>query len=63
LSMGIIAATLFLDPVHAQSMSVLILLWVPIAATIIESVAVYGTDNILVPLLVVVSLNTLRSIG
>lgn len=63
LSLAIIAATLWLDPVHAQSMSLLILLWVPIAATVIESIAIYGTDNVLVPLLVVASLNTLKSMG
>lgn len=63
LSMSIVTLTLFLDPVHAQSMSFLILLWVPIAATVIESVAVFGTDNVLVPLLVVASLNILQSMA
>lgn len=63
LSFGIIGTTFLLDPVSSQDISILVLTWLPIAATVLESVSVYGTDNLLVPVLVAVAMNAVYVAG
>ncbi len=58
-SVAIIASTLWLSPIHLSVASFLLLLWLPIATTCVESIAIFGTDNLLVPLLIVLALNSL----
>lgn len=44
-------------------MSQAIILLLPLTATLLENVAVYGSDNVLVPLYIIVMLNSLQNIG
>lgn len=40
-----------------------ILLWLPLTATLVESIGVYGTDNLLVPLVVMVFMNSVQAVA
>ena len=62
-SLGIIMATMLLDPAAYGSSVLIVLLLLPLCTTVIENVGVYGVDNILVPAVVVTILNSLRAIG
>jgi len=59
-SLAITLLVVAFDGPEYQDTAVAILLWLPIGATLVESLAVYGSDNLLVPLLVVGVLNALR---
>lgn len=49
-------------PEYQESASALLIL-LPIAATVVESISVYGTDNVLVPALVIGVLNVVRTVA
>ena len=63
ISLLVTAAVMVFDTGSYEVMAQVILLWLPVNATILENVAVYGTDNLLVPLFVVVLLNSLQGIS
>lgn len=46
-----------------QTISVWIIVWLPLVASLAEAVAVYGTDDLVVPILIAVILETLRVSG
>ena len=57
-SVTVTAAIVFwADASSYGSLAVPLLIWLPVTATLTENFAVYGTDNLLVPLLVTTSLN------
>jgi dolichol kinase len=59
-SLLIITATMLTDPAaYGQNVQLVVLL-LPLGATFIENIAIYGTDNLLVPAAVIVILNALR---
>lgn len=58
-SLSITAAALYWGSLDMGSMAVWILVVLPVAATLLEGIAVFGTDDMLVPLLVTIVLNTL----
>lgn len=51
------AIVLRLDPTGYGTLGLAVVMWLPVTATLVENLAVYGTDNILVPLLVIAALN------
>lgn len=53
-----VATVLWLDPDSFGSLSVAVVLWIPITAALVENFAVFGTDNLLVPMVVIAGLNT-----
>lgn len=59
ISVGIITGLAWFEPGEFAVISAPLLLLVPVLATLIESVAVKGTDNILVPILLTLLLNNL----
>lgn len=63
LSFGITAAVFLFEPAFARDVSLMALIWLPVVATVLESVSVYGTDNLFVPLLVVVAMNAVYAAG
>ena len=56
----IIAAGLIFSPISFTQTAIPLLLWLPVAATIIENICPYGLDNLGVPLLVVAVLGSLQ---
>ncbi len=56
-SLMIVTGVMAADAVHLTGVTPFVLLWLPAAVTAVESFAVFGTDNLLVPLLVVLVLN------
>jgi phytol kinase len=59
-SLFIIAATMLTDPAAYGENVQLVVLFLPLGATLIENVAIYGTDNLFVPITVIGILNALR---
>ncbi len=62
-SLLIMAAALISDVAAFSTISVWLVVWLPVMATLTESIAVYGTDDLLVPLLVAIVLQSLQGIG
>lgn len=58
ISLMIVTGTLLVSGTIITWPLVPLLVWLPVAATVVENVAVAGTDNIFVPLLVIVILQT-----
>lgn len=57
-SVGVTAAVILgLDSTGYGSLALATVVWLPVTATLVENIAVFGTDNLLVPLLVIVALN------
>ncbi|HTE57265.1 MAG TPA: hypothetical protein VK694_00830 [Verrucomicrobiae bacterium] len=63
ISLSIIICVVVFDSVHYQAVGASLIFWLPLAATLVENVAVYGTDNLLVPVLVIGVLNSLQTVG
>jgi len=63
ISLGITALVVGFDSAEYGTAAMAILVWLPIGATIVENIAVYGSDNLLVPLLVIGVLNSLRIVA
>lgn len=61
-SLAIITGTILFDPAAYQGNIYLIILLLPLTTTLIENVAVYGTDNVLVPMAVIFILDSIRTI-
>lgn len=59
-SLFIISATILVDPAAYGENYLLVMLLLPIVTTFIENIAVYGTDNLLVPIAVIAVLGSLR---
>ncbi|HTE22195.1 MAG TPA: hypothetical protein VK674_04085 [Candidatus Limnocylindria bacterium] len=59
-SLGILTTTMLLDPAAYGSSAALVILLLPLGTTLIENLAIYGTDNLFVPIAVIVILDTLR---
>lgn len=62
-SLAITTAVVVLDPVDYGSTGQVIVIWLPVSATLLENIGVYGTDNLFVPVLVVGVLNSFQMIG
>lgn len=62
-SLLITLALVIFDMAEYSDMAQMMVLWLPIATTLLENVAVYGTDNVLLPLFVVAVLNTLQQVS
>ena len=62
-SLFIIAATMLLDPAAYGNNVQLVILLLPLGTTFIENVAIYGTDNLFVPIAVIAILDTLRVVN
>lgn len=62
-SLVIIALTMLIDPAAYGENVLWIVVFLPIATTLIENVSIYGTDNILVPVVVIAILDSLRVIN
>ena len=62
-SLFVITAVLLLDPATYGENAQLVILFLPIGTTLIENLAGYGTDNLLVPAAVIVILDSLRVIA
>lgn len=60
-SIGILAGSMVGDPAAYGQSALYVLLMLPVIVTIVENVSPKGTDNILVPLVVVVVLNISRT--
>lgn len=60
ISLAITLLVVAFDAVEYRDTALAILIWLPIGATVVESLATYGSDNVLVPLLVIGVLNALR---
>lgn len=63
ISLTIIATTMLFDPAAYESHAVLAIVFIPAVATAIENIAVFGTDNLLVPVVVIAALESLRVVG
>jgi phytol kinase len=59
-SLAIITATMLLDPAAYGDNVQLVILLLPLTTTIVENFAVYGTDNLFVPIVVIMILDSLR---
>lgn len=59
-SVFIITTTILIDPAAYGENYLLVMLLLPIVTTFIENIAVYGTDNLFVPIAVIAVLGTLR---
>lgn len=59
-SLVIIAGTMLLDPAAYGSNVPLVILFLPLATAFIENISPYGTDNLLVPVVVIAILGSLR---
>ena len=62
-SLLITAAAMLLDPASYGNLAPFIVFWLPLMATIAENVAAYGSDNLLVPILVASILTSLQTLG
>lgn len=62
-SLFIITATMITDPAAYGENVRLVVLLLPLGTTFIENIAVYGTDNIFVPIAVITILDTLRVVS
>lgn len=62
-SFTIVAATMLLDPAAYGSNVLFVVLLLPIGTTFIENIAIFGTDNLFVPIVVIAILNSLRVIS
>ena len=60
-SLAITLAVVVFDVDSYGSMGQAIVFWLPISTTLLENVATYGTDNLVIPLFVVVMLNSLQT--
>lgn len=58
LSLTITGVTLYFSPGSIFMAAIPVLIFLPVCATILENISVYGTDNLFVPLLVVIVLNS-----
>ncbi len=58
-SVAITAWTVLLSPAGFGLEARSVLLWLPLAATVLENIGIYGIDNVMVPVLVVAWLNSL----
>jgi phytol kinase len=61
-SLFLIAGTMLIDPATYGENVALVILLLPLITTFIEGVAIYGTDNLLVPVAVIAVLGSLRVI-
>lgn len=61
-SLLITAGVLLLDPVSQGIAGVKVLILLPLLATFVENIALYGTDNLLVPMLVIAVLNAFQTL-
>jgi len=59
-SFMIIAGALILSPISFTETAIPLLLWLPLAATLLENICPYGLDNLGVPLLIVAVLGSLQ---
>jgi phytol kinase len=62
-SVFIIGATMLLDPAAYGGNTQLVILLLPLGTTLVENFAVFGTDNLFVPITVIMILNALRVVG
>lgn len=62
-SLFIIAATMLLDPASYGNNVPYVILLLPVGATFIENIGIYGMDNLLVPAVVIVLLNAMRVVA
>lgn len=62
-SLALIAATMYIDPAAYGQNVLLVLMLLPVATTFVENVAIFGTDNLFVPIIVIALLDSLRVIG
>ncbi len=62
-SLLITAAVMIFAPNDYVLTTQAIILLLPVTATLIENLAVYGTDNVLVPMYVILMLNSLQNLG
>lgn len=62
-SLFIVATTMFFDPASYGQNVPLVILLIPLATTALENLAVFGTDNLVVPVVVIAALDSLRVIG
>lgn len=46
-----------------ESIAPAVIFWLPLAATMVENVALFGSDNVLVPVLIIAVLNSLQSVA
>lgn len=58
-SFSIIALTVSLDP-SLGAVALPLLFWLPLMATFTENIGIWGTDNVLVPLLIIAALSSLQ---
>lgn len=63
ISLSIIVCVVVFDGAHYQNVGASLIFWLPLAATLIENLAVYGTDNVLVPLVIIGVLNSLQTVA
>lgn len=60
-SISVTAAIVFwLSPAEFGPWAPAVVIWLPLTATLVENLAVWGTDNVLVPLVVVTALNVVQ---
>lgn len=62
-SLVLIAATMLIDPASYGENVLLVMFLLPLATTFIENIAIYGTDNLLVPVVVIAILGSLRVVA
>lgn len=62
-SLFIIAATILIDPATYGDNAIWIILLLPIGTTFIENIAIYGADNLFVPVAVIAILDSLRTVA
>ncbi len=62
-SVLITAAVVAFEVPAYDAVAVGLVIWLPLNATVVENFAVYGTDNVLIPALIVAVLNSLRAAG
>jgi phytol kinase len=62
-SLLITAAVVLYDQPVYNAVAMGLIFWLPLSTTLLENLGVYGTDNVLIPMLVVIVLNTLQTIA
>jgi phytol kinase len=50
-------------PIEFSSLPLILLVWLPIAATIVENFGIYGLDNLFIPILIVMALRPLQFVS
>ena len=58
-SVALVGLTFILAPAYVTTTTITVLILLPITTTIIENIGVYGVDNLLIPLAVVVLFSSL----